>query len=92
MSVENDVKVAMKAALEHVKHELKSLRTGRANVSLLDSVTVEVYGTKLRLKELGNITIPEPRQLMVTPFDPQNGAAIAKGIEAANLNIRPVFE
>jgi ribosome recycling factor len=92
MSIENEVKAAMKGAIEHLKQELKSLRTGRANPGLLDTVHVEVYGTKMKLKELATVTVPEPRQLLVTPFDPQNGVHIAKGIEAANLNVRPVHD
>jgi len=92
MNLENDAKTGMQAALEHLKDELKNLRSSRANPSMLDSVRVEVYGTQMRLRDLANITVPEPRQLVVSPFDATNVNAIAKGIESANLNIRPVVD
>lgn len=90
--VEKQVKAAMQAALDHLKTELKSLRTGRANSAMLDKVTVEVYGSHLRLKELANITVPEARQILVTPFDFNNVHAIKKGIEAANLGVNPMVD
>lgn len=88
MSIENQTKQGMEQAVEHLKQELKSLRSSRANPGMLDSVQVEVYGTQMRLKELANITVPEPRQLLITPYDSSNGPAIVKGMEAANLNVR----
>lgn len=89
MSIENQIKQSMQQALEHLKQELKSLRTSRANPSMLDGVHVEVYGTKMRLKDMANISVPEARQLLVTPFDPSTIHMVAKGIEAANLNLHP---
>ena len=82
----------MLAAIEHFKQELKSLRTGRANPSILDHVMVEVYGSDMRLKELANVTCPEARQILITPFDPQTVSAISKGIERANLNLQPIAD
>lgn len=90
--VEKQVKAAMQASLDHLKQELKSLRTGRANSAMLDKVTVEVYGTHMRLKELANISVPEARQILVTPFDFSNAHAIKKGIEAANLGVNPMVD
>ena len=92
MSVLDQTKSKMNAALDHFKLELKNLRSNRANPGVLDGVTVEVYGTQMRLKELANVTAPESRQILVAPFDPQTAAAIAKGIERANLNLQPVLE
>ncbi|MBX9743703.1 MAG: ribosome recycling factor [Chlamydiales bacterium] len=91
-NVENQVKAAMQAAVDHLKQELKSLRTGRANASILDHVHVEVYGSKVNLKTLANINVPESRQIVVTPFDLTTVHAIAKGIEAANLGIHPMVD
>ncbi len=85
-------KAKMLAIIEHFKQELKSLRTGRANPSVLDHVVVEVYGSQMRLKELANVTAPEARMLLVTPFDPQTAGPISKGIEKANLNLQPVLD
>ena len=87
-----DTKQKMQGAIEHFKGELRSLRSNRANPAVLDSVQVDVYGTMLRLKELANVTTPEARQLLITPFDPQTAGAIAKGIEKAGLNLQPVVE
>jgi ribosome recycling factor len=82
----------MQAAIEHFKQELKSLRTGRANPAMVETVMVDVYGTHMRLPELASVSIPEPRQLLISPYDGRNVHAIAKGIEAANLNLRPVVD
>lgn len=91
-SVTEQTKTKMQAALDHFKTELKNLRTNRANPSMLDGVLVEAYGSQMRIKELANVTTPEPRQLLISPFDPQTSGAIAKGIEKANLNLQPVVE
>lgn len=91
-SITEQTKTKMQAALEHFKTELKSLRSNRANPAMLDGVIVEAYGSHMRIKELANVTVPEPRQLLISPFDPQTSAAIAKGIEKANLNLQPVVE
>jgi len=91
-SVENQVKAAMQAGLEHLKTELKTLRTGRANSGMLDRVQVEVFGSYVPIKSLGSINVPEARQIVVTPFDPNNIHAIAKAIEAANLGVHPIAE
>ena len=88
----DEAKTKMIGAIEHFKHELKNLRTGRANPSILDHVTVEVYGSMMRLKELANVTAPEARMLLITPFDPQTAGAISKGIEKANLNLQPILD
>lgn len=82
----------MNGALDHLKQDLKGLRTGRANSAMVDTVIVEVYGTHMRLTELASVSVPEPRQLLISPFDGKNVHAVAKGIEAANLNLRPVVD
>lgn len=92
MSIIDQTKSKMQAAIEHFKQELKNLRTGRANPSILDNVMVEVYGSMMRLKELANVSAPEPRQLLISPFDRSTASAISKGIEKANLNLLPILE
>jgi ribosome recycling factor len=87
--VEKKTKDDMEAALDHFRQELRNLRSGRANPGLLDSVKVEAYGSEMRIKELGNVTVSEARQLLVTPFDPQMAGPIGKGIEKANLGVQP---
>ncbi|PIS02281.1 MAG: ribosome recycling factor [Chlamydiae bacterium CG10_big_fil_rev_8_21_14_0_10_42_34] len=91
-NVESQVKTAMQAALDHLKSELKTLRTGRANASILDKIHVEVYGSHMPLKTLAGINVPEPRQIVVTPFDHSSINAIAKAIEAANLGVNPMVD
>ncbi len=92
MNVEAQVKAAMQAALDHLKAELKTLRTGRANASILDKIHVEIYGSHMPLKGLANINVPEARQIVVTPFDHTNINAIAKAIEAAHLGVNPMVD
>lgn len=87
-----EAKSKMIAAVEHFKQDLKNLRTGKANPSVFDHVTVEVYGSSMRLKELANVTAPEARMLLITPFDPKTAGAISKGIEKANLNLQPILD
>lgn len=90
--VEKQVKTAMQVALDHLKQELKALRTGRANSAMLDKVMVEVYGSHVKLKEVASISVPEARQILVNPFDFNNAHAIKKGIEAANLGVNPMVD
>lgn len=89
MSVESEVKQDMSSAIDHFKEDLKNVRTSRANPSVVENLQIEVYGTNMRLKDMANITVPESRQLLITPYDAQNVNAIAKSIEAANLNLQP---
>ncbi len=92
MDIPEETKKNMLAAIEHLKTELKGIRTGRANPAMLDSVMVELYGTLVRLKDIASVTAPEARQLLITPFDPSNSAAIGKGIEKANLGVMPIVD
>ena len=92
MILEGEISSVMEAALQHLREELKGIRTGRANPAILDQVSVEVYGTKMKIKDLANITVPESRQLLISPYDANAVNAIAKGIETANLGIQPVVD
>lgn len=92
MNITDQAKTKMTAAMEHFKNDLKNIRTGRANPGMLDNVTAEVYGSPMRLKDLASISVPEPRQLLITPFDPKNTGAIGKGIERANLGFTPIVD
>ncbi len=88
----NDVEKKMLGAIEFLKHEFSGLRTGRANPALVEGVQVEAYGTHMRLSDLATISVPEARQLLISPFDANNIGVIAKGIIAANLNLQPQIE
>ena len=79
----------MSAAVAHFEDELKKVRTGRAHPAMLDSVSPEVYGQRMPLNQVANVTAPEPQMLTVTPFDPSNIQAIAAAIrqdQALGLN------
>ncbi|MCH9631902.1 MAG: Ribosome-recycling factor [Chlamydiae bacterium] len=88
----DQTKSKMQTAIEHLNQELKHIRTGKADPGMLNSIQVEAYGTKMRMIEVATVTCPEPRQILITPFDPQNVGAIRKGIEAGNLNINPIVD
>ncbi len=79
----------MEKTISVLKEELNGVRAGRANPAILDKVMVEYYGTPTPIKSLANLSVPEPRILMVTPFDPQAIKDIEKGINVANLGLTP---
>ncbi len=81
----NEFKTKLDGAMEHLDRDLGKLRTGRANPAMLDSVLVEAYGSKMPLGNVAMISIPEARQLLVKPFDPNTIGDVEKAIEAANL-------
>lgn len=92
MDILGQTKEKMAAAIEHLKNELKNIRTGRASPGMLDSVFVEIYGAKMRIKDVASVNAPEPRQLLITPFDAQNTSAIGKAIEKANIGLMPIVD
>ena len=79
----------MDVSLEHVKHELSGVRTGRASVTMLDSVHVEAYGSKMPLNQLAGLSVPEPTLIVAQPFDPSQLGAIEKAIRASGLGLNP---
>ena len=87
-----DTKSRMHATIEHLKEEYKGLRAGRASPAILEPITVEAYGSQMKLKELATITVPEPKQLLITPFDGANAGPISKAIQKANLGLTPIIE
>ena len=72
-----------------LKEDLNTVRAGRANPALLDKVMVDYYGCPTPLKNLSNISVPDPRTLMVTPFDAKSIGDIEKGINIADIGITP---
>ena len=75
--------------LDHLHHELSTLRTGRANAGLLSTVMVESYGSKLPLQQVASITVSDARTLAISPWDKTQMQAIEKGIQVANLGFNP---
>jgi ribosome recycling factor len=79
----------MAKAVAHLKEDLAAIRTGRAAPALLNRVTVDYYGTTVPLNQLTSISVPEPRLLMITPFDKNAIGAIEKAIQTSDLGITP---
>jgi ribosome recycling factor len=87
-----DCKAKMDKSLEHYEKELRGLRTGRATTALIDYVKVDYYGNPTDLKALAAVSVPEPNQLLVKPFDPASKNDIIKAIERADLGLNPMSE
>ena len=85
-----DIERRMQGAVESLKGDLSGLRTGRANVSLLDPVVCEVYGAMMPLNQVATVSAPEPRMLSVQVWDKANVTAVEKGIAHANLGLNPI--
>jgi len=79
----------MKKSVEATRHEYTLIRTGRANPAMLEHVMVAYYGTDMPLQQVASISVPDPRQLMITPFDKNAMGAIEKGILKSDLNLTP---
>ena len=79
-------------ALEHVKKDISSLRTGRASVQMLDSVLVEAYGTRMHIHEVTSVQAPAPSLLLISPWDKSLLSAIERAIASAELNMNPVVD
>jgi ribosome recycling factor len=75
-----DTKTKLNQATGHFKDELQKMRTGRAHPGMLDSIMVQAYGQAMPLKAVASITVPEPQQLQITPFDANNLKAISEAI------------
>lgn len=92
MTVDGSLKDAdhkMEQALVHLREDLSSIRTGRASAAVLARVTVEYYGTPVPLNQLASVTVPEPRLLVIQPFDKNSIAQVEKAIQQSDLGITP---
>jgi len=87
-----DLEKRMEGALVALDHDLKGLRTGRASINLLDNITVEAYGDRMPINQLGSISTPEPRLLIVQVWDKAVVKAVEKAIANANLGVNPMAE
>jgi ribosome recycling factor len=87
-----DCRAKMDKSLEHYDKELRGVRTGRATTALIDYIKVDYYGSSTDLKALAAISVPEPNQLLVKPFDPSSKQDIIKAIEKADLGLNPMSE
>src|SRR3990170_4351754 len=82
----------MQVAIGHLKTELAQIRTGRANVSLVSDILVDAYDSKMMIKELGQITTPEPTVLLISPWDKSIITNIVGGISKSNAGLNPVID
>lgn len=83
----------MQKSEEHVVQEFNGVRTGKASPSLVENIMVEVYGgSHMRIRELAGITAPEPRQLLVQPWDQGTLVPIEKAIQKANIGLNPMVQ
>ena len=87
-----DTQARMKKALDHTLHEFSSIHTGKATPSMVENVTVDAYGTQMRLKECAAITTPDPRMIVIQPWDVSLVKAVEKGIQMANLGFNPIAD
>ncbi|MDR0934785.1 MAG: ribosome recycling factor [Erysipelotrichaceae bacterium] len=85
-----EAKNSMDKAIETYRGSLATLRTGRANPSLLDSVMVDYYGSPIALNQIAAISVPEARQLVIKPYDRGDIRSILAAISAANLGLNPI--
>ncbi len=80
----------MKKALEHLEHELARLRAGRSNPALLDGIAVDYYGVHSPLNQVSNINTPDPKTILIQPWEKTMLGTIEKAIMAANIGLTPV--
>ncbi len=80
----------MEKTISVLKHEMNSIRAGRANPQLLDNIKVDYYGTPTPVNQVGNVSAPEPRMLVISPWDPKMIPPIEKAIRVSELGINPV--
>ena len=79
----------MNKSIESLKHEFASIRTGRASTALLDKVMVDYYGSPTPINQVANISVPEPRMILIAPWDKSMIGAIEKAILQSDLGLNP---
>lgn len=84
-----DCEEHMEKAIEHLKHEMRGIRTGRASPALVENVRVEYYGSPTEIRSIASISIPESNQILIKPFSPGDLKAIEKAINDAKLPLTP---
>jgi len=85
-------KTRMEKAVEDFRKDLASIRTGRANVALLDSIRVDYHGTPMPLNQMGSLTVADAMMIVVTPWDPSAAALIDKAIRTSDLGLNPATD
>lgn len=85
-----DAEDKMDKTVQFLQQQLSGLRTGKANPALVENISVDYYGVPTRLRDIANISTPEPRLIVINPFDPSSLGLIEKAIVAANIGITPL--
>jgi len=88
-SLNADLKKRMDHVIEHLRHELAGVRTGRASINILDPVHVDAYGSRMPLNQVASLSVPDPMTIVAQPFDPTLLGAVEKAIRAADLGLNP---
>ena len=84
-----DVKSRMSKTIEHCRHEVASIRTGRASTSILDGIKVDYYGAPTPLNNISHVTVPEGQLIVIQPFDPNSLVLIEKAIQSSDIGLNP---
>ena len=87
-----DIERRMHGAVESLRHDLGGLRTGRASTTLLDPISVEVYGSHMPIVQVATVTVPEPRLISVQVWDKSNVGPVDKAIRSAGLGLNPIVD
>ena len=87
-----DLEKRMIGVIESLKKDFSGLRTGRASANILAPITVDVYGQKMPLNQVGNVSVPEPRMISVQVYDKSNVAAVDKAIRESSLGLNPIVD
>jgi ribosome recycling factor len=87
-----ETEAAMEKAVDYMTHEFSGVRTGKASPALVENIDVEAYGAQMKLKQLAVISAPEPRMLVIQPFDAQTTKDIERAIKESKIGINPATE
>lgn len=87
--IHKDAEQSMHKAVDYLKNELRGVRTGRASTGLVEYVKVDYYGAPTELRQLALVTVPEPQQIVIKPYDPSVNQEIVKAIEKSGLGLNP---
>jgi ribosome recycling factor len=92
MDIAQSMKQKMNEIMEHIKTDLSSIRTGRASAALVDSLSVQYYGSTMPLKQMASISVPEPTVILIQPWDKQAIGDVEQAIRNSNLGLSPINE
>ena len=87
-----EAEAAMEKGFDYLQHEFASVRTGKASPALVENIDVEAYGAQMKLKQLALITTPEPRLLVIQPFDASTTKDIERAIKESKVGINPIVD